>query len=60
MIREIRASASRGLGRRITGRCGGNGEAPRAASGRRPGSAWAGPKAGRDYGYVIRREIEEK
>lgn len=60
MIRERRTAASRGLGRRITGSCGGReGAAHREADAIRA-IAWNGPKAGRMYGYPLRREIDEK
>ncbi len=60
MIRNNRSFPSRWLGRRITGSCGGGGDAAPKASNECRGPLWTGPKSGRDYGYVISREIEEK
>jgi hypothetical protein len=60
MIRENRSTSSRWLGRRISGSCGGTGEAERESAPPRRERDWTGPKPVRDYNYVIRRGIEEK
>lgn len=60
MIRDNKGAASRWLGRRIAGVCGGGGDpVPKPAHEIRAAPSGVS-RTGRDYNYAIRREPDDK